>query len=228
MKRLFISIWLAVVTGVLADTHGERPWNANLEIGLRSRYFELQDSLRSGDNHFLGSLDEFIEKQDYVPTPMLNIRFGPHWALGLGYDAFRVKTWSRPDPVEGEIGHSDGTIDTSGPSISIQCYYPNRSRYTPYAEASLLVYSTHFDHLDEWRNARGDGNSHIIDIDDDMGYRFGLGCDISLNDNWSLIVTLERTLLEVDVTYYYYGEAKQRTTFPLDHTSYGIGVKYRL
>lgn len=208
----------------MADNH----WDAALEIGVRSSHFQLTDSTRGRDNHFLGSLDELIEEQNYTPFPFIDIRFGQYWAIGLGYDQMRAKTWSRPDPVEGEIGHSDGTIDASGPRVSVQCYYPNDSRYTPFAEASLLVYNTYFDHLDAWRNARGDKNSHILDIEDENGFRLGLGCDISIAEDWLLVLMVERTFLEVDVTYYLYGEVADEVTFPLDNTRYGVGVKYRL
>ncbi|MBL7077176.1 MAG: hypothetical protein ISS31_06880 [Kiritimatiellae bacterium] len=224
MKRLITMALMAIATVAMANDHGD----AILEIGLRSSYFQLHDSTRGPDNHFLGSLDELIEKQNYVPLPFVNIRFGKYWALGLGYEEMRARTWSRPDSVDGEIGHSDGTIEVSGPWISIQCYYPNRSRYTPFAEAGLLLYNAHFDHLDAWRNARGDVNSHILDIDDENGYRLGLGCDITLTEDWSLVVTVERTYLEVDATYYLYGDVADEVVFPLDNTRYGIGVKGRL
>jgi len=201
MKRFIVIALLAVSTIAVADDRG----NAILEVGLRSSYFQLHDSTRGPGDHFLGSLNELIEKQNYTPLPFINVRFGRYWALGLGYDQMRAKTWSRADPVDGEIGHSDGALETAGPRVSVQCYYPNPSRYTPFAEASLLLYNTYFDHLSAWRNARGDENSHILDVEDENGYRLGVGCDISLAQDWSLVVTVEHTYMEVEATYYLYG-----------------------
>ncbi|MDP6631470.1 MAG: hypothetical protein QGH42_03710 [Kiritimatiellia bacterium] len=224
MRHFIVIALLGVAAVSLADEHGD----VLLEIGLRSSCFELRDSRRGAGRHYLGSLDELIEETDYLPLPFVNIRFGSYWALGLGYDAFRIKTWSRSDSGGGEIGHSDGTIDVSGPSVSAQFCLPNRTRYTPFVEASLLLYNTSFDHLDSWRNARGDANSHVLDIHDENGFRLGLGCAISLAKDWSLVLTAERTYLEVDAIYYLYGRLADTTTFPLDNTRYGIGVKYRL
>ncbi len=221
MKRVIAVLLLVISAVATACDEGD----AILEIGVRSSCFELHDTTRGLDDHFLGSLDEFIEKQEYLPLPFVNIRFGPNWALSLGYDQLRVRTWSRPDPVDGEIGHSDGSIDAAGPTVSVQHYWPNRSRYTPFVAASLLLYNTHFDHLSDWRNARGHKNSHILDIEDENGFRLGLGCDIRFAEDWSLVVMVERTYLEVDATYYLYGSVRERVTFPLDNTRYGVGVK---
>ncbi len=222
MKRLILLFLLAASMGAAADDHE----GVFLEVGLRSSYFELHDSTRGPGNHFLGSLDEFIEEQNHLPLPYVNIHFNPYLAVAVGYGTLRVKTWSRPND-QGEIGHSDGSIDVSGPTVSGQLRFPNRSRYTPFLEVGLLIYHTYFDHLDAWRNARGDRNSHLIDIDDQYGCRLGIGCDIDLNEQWSLVVMLERASLEVDATYYIYGQVRDEVTFPLDHTNYGIGVKYR-
>jgi len=224
MKRLIVIILLAMVTAVMASDNG----NARLEIGVRSTYFELHDSTRGPNEHYMGSLDELIEEQDYLPLPFINVRFGRYLALGLGYDQFRVKTWSRPEPGDGEIGHSDGTLDTAGPTISLQCYIPNRTRYTPFVEAGLLIYNTYFDHLPAWRDARGEVNSHVLEIHDENGYRLSLGCDISLTENSSLLVTVEHTSMKVDATYFLNGRLADTTTFPLDNTRYGVGLKYHL
>jgi opacity protein-like surface antigen len=223
MRRLAIIILLAMATASIAGDHAY----PILEIGARTAHFDLRDSTRTAPNYFLGGLDEFIEEQGYVPLPFVNIRFNPYLAVGVGYGTLRAKTWSRPD-IEGEIGHSDGTIDASGPTVSGQLRFPNRSRYTPFLEVGLLIYQSYFDHSDAWRNARGDRNSHLIDIDDQYGYRLGVGCDIDLNEDWSLLVMIERASLEIDATYYLYGDVWDEVTLPLDHMNYGIGVKYRL
>ncbi len=224
MRYLIVIAWCALAVVAVGDSQE----GAVLEIGLRSSHFEVLDSTRGGsDPHFLGSIDNLIEQQDYMPVPYMNVRFGAHWALGLGYDDFDVKTWSLPDGA-GEIGHTDGTIEIAGPTLSVQWRYPNESRYTPFAEASLLIYRAFFDALPEWRDARGDKNSHILELDDDNGYRLGIGCDIRLAEDWALVLTWERTFLEVDVAYYLYGRVRERGTFPLDQTRCGIGVKYAL
>jgi hypothetical protein len=223
MRRLIILLFFVISSITVAE---ERK-GAVLEIGLRSSYFQLHDSVRGGDDHFLGSLDELKERQNYTPLPFINVRFGPYFAVGLGYESLRVRTWSRPEPG-GEIGHSDGTLDASGPALSVQGYLPTDTRYTPFAEASVLIFNTYFDHLSDWRNARGDENSHIIDVDDQNGFRLGLGCEFAIDDHWQAVAMLERTFLEADVTYYLYDMVADKVTIPLDHTSFIVGLKYRL
>lgn len=115
-----------------------------VEIGIRTSHFVLQDDARGSGNHYLGSLDEFRDDQEYGPLPFVNMIVCPYLVLGVGYE---------------------------------------------------------------------------------KGYRLGAGCNIALYRNWELVLSGEHTLVDINATYYLYGEVWGEAEFPLDHTRYGMGVK---
>jgi outer membrane protein W len=202
-----------------------------LDVGLKFKWYELSDNKRvpDGSRDYLGSINEQREDEDLTPLPYVVYRHIPYVGVGLGYDTVRSETWTQANSEgKGNKAYTDGTIEICGPVLFAAGYYPNESICTPYIEAGIIFYGADFDHTNpDWRNAHGIKNYQRMRPSVDRGYRFGVGCDINVRERLDAVVYLDKTWVDVELDHYIGRRLQQSGTFPLDHYSYGIGVKYR-
>jgi outer membrane protein W len=220
---------------------GDNLWNRSLdqlrgrvEIGLRFKWYSFDDNKRpnGGSDNYLGSINAQLEDEDHMPLLFASYIINPYLSVGLTYDRASSITWTQAETTEeGEVyaGYTDGTINASGPVLFVMGYYPNNSIVTPFVELGVVFYSVKYDHTNpEWRNAYGIPNYQYMDPSIDMGYRIGAGVDVNVRDRLGVVVYLNQTWVEAELDQILRGRLHQSGTFPLDHISYGIGLKYRL
>ncbi len=220
---------------------GDNLWNRSLdqlrgrvEIGLRFKWYTFDDNKRPSDgrDNYLGSINAQLEDEDHMPLLFVSYVINPYLSVGLTYDKVSSITWTQTETTEeGEVysGYTDGTINASGPVLFVMGYYPNDSIVTPFVELGVVFYSVDFDHTNpDWQHAHDTRNYQYMDPSIDMGYRIGAGVDVNVRDRLDVVVYLNQTWVEVELEQILRGQHHQSGTFPLDHTSYGIGLKYRL
>ncbi len=130
-----------------------------VEVGFRVSHFRLlEDSERHYNDAgtlsggYLGSITDLETEQDYGPTLYANVRILDWLAIQLGYERFSVKTVTYWD------GHSDGTFDFNGPSLTAQFRYQNTTDFTPYAGLGITMLDAKFVETGWWHHGFGNPN----------------------------------------------------------------------
>jgi len=202
-------------------------WKNRFEIGTRMTSYSLKDTSRPMDNRFLGSINELKEDQDYAPYKF----FANVWLLkwlgaGISYEKVSAMTWT----VEpGEESYSDGTFVMDGPIFSALAAWPNRTRFTPFAELGWMAMSGSFEEDPAWANAHGRLNYQRFEIVEKKGGDvWGFGCAIQLYRQVELDFIFRRLKASVVVDHILLGNIQHNDReFPMDSDWYGMGLKYR-
>lgn len=202
---------------------GDEWWRNRVEIGTRITTYTLTDKSRPDNNHYLGSINRLKEDQDYTPTKVFANVWPLKWVgAGISYEKISAVTWTE-EP--GETSYSDGTFVAKGPILSLLAAYPNGTRFTPFAEAGMMLISGSFDANPAW--SQGDYQDMKVTGTKD-GTVLGLGCAIQLGKRveMDLIYRQIKAALVVDHVLNGSVRASDRE-FPLDSTWMGAGIKYR-
>ncbi len=197
-----------------------------LSIGTRVLWYSLTDTEQGEefDGSFLGSINRTEEDQDLAPVYIyVEYAITPYFGIGISYDQFKVKTL--------DSGGGDGTFELDGPIIYGFGRFENGSAFTPFAEIGMAFYSNSFNARDEWTFS--DGSSTVrnrFEPDDATGFVIAGGLDYEIVENLSANIYLRYTSVDFDVDYYFTPNSTttpyRKGTFPGDHFSYGIGLKY--
>jgi TolB-like protein/outer membrane protein W len=125
----------------------------HVSLGARITHYSLIDDseLNYDDNGkftegYLGSIAYLDANQNYVPTIYANITITEWFALQLAWERFEIETSTYWD------GHSDGTFNMRGPSLTAQLRYANHTKFTPYAGAGIVMLNVDFDMEGWWHN----------------------------------------------------------------------------
>jgi hypothetical protein len=216
-----------------------------LEIGLRMTTFDLDTTTSRGVDRnvpgdtFLGNLTRIDEEQSSTPKLFFVVMPHPYVGVELAWDGVEARTWN----VNNE--ESDGKVCASGPIFSLVGRYPNETRFTPFASLGYTFWDADFDEDGWWRYGFGSSESYIaagrpgntvngierrISVSIDNGVVWTAGCSVSIIDHLSADVIIRSVDVSVDAAFYRTvgAETELRRTggFPLDHVSYGLGVKY--
>jgi hypothetical protein len=151
---------------------------------------------------------------------------------------------------------SDGTIVLEGPLVEIVGRYPNETIVTPYAGFGPVFYGTllgdaNFEHSAWWHNGFGayddpnyldwqaqgkpewpnGGYQRTIELSDTMGWVLSGGASVAVYKGLEVEASVQYVWAEVDAHYYLSrgGSTFQDNgtyTFPMDHWTYQLGLKY--
>ena len=240
-------VTLALVAGLAPSTPGQdgsTEWYAGrLALGTRVTWFSLMDDKHTLDEAFLGNLDQLDDNQDLAPYKL----FAQYWfcdwgGVELGWD--KVSADVVNEPTKGAV--SDGTVEMSGPMLSLMARLPTSYIYTPYAGLGVALWSASFDHAawhhygyespeayasaPEPRNKPQGGKIRDIDVEDAIGLVLTAGCDVYLTKNWSVDLYARYLDIAADAEYQLtIGDTPHNHdegSFPLEHVALGAGVKY--
>lgn len=203
-----------------------------VEIGLRIQYFELlKESKRSfnDDGSFNAgfvrgtSVDHLDAEQNYTPIPFLRVILLDYVSASLTYEMARARALTYYQPGTGYDGHTDGTLQLSGPAFYLELRYPNDTGIIPYAQLGWIWYSADFENDQAW----SEGGKRKWRASDTTGARFTLGVQWDITQNWGLEGFYGRTDVDVDAAYYFYERLRASGIFPMSHDSLGLALKYR-
>lgn len=197
-----------------------------LSIGTRVLWYSLTDTEKGEefDGSFLGSINKTTEDQDLAPVYLyIEYAITPYFGLGISYDQFKVKTL--------DSGGGDGTFELDGPILYAFGRFENGSAFTPFGEIGMGFYSTSFNALEEWTFSGGSPTVvNRFEVDDTTGFVMAGGLDIEIIEHLSVNIYLRYTWVDFDVDYFFTPSSTttplRKGTFPGDHFSYGIGLKY--
>ena len=239
-----VCVWLAFGNAA----RGQSVWQAALnhmrhrvEAGTRMTAFRLSDTQSVGADReagetFLGNINQLDDVQDYAPTKLFLAYFPIPYA-GLELTGDRVEANVR----NANNDFSDGSVCMSGPIITLIGRYPNRSVFTPYAGVGLAMWNADFKVQSWWRygydspeswEAAGSpekaalGVKKRIEVQNATGIALLAGSDIRVYENWSVDVMMRSIDIDADAHYYRNKELRRTGSLPLDHVTYGIGVRY--
>jgi outer membrane protein W len=151
---------------------------------------------------------------------------------------------------------SDGTIVLQGPLVEIVGRYPNETIVTPFAGFGPVFYGTflgdaNFEHSSWWHNGFGayddpnyidwkdqgspawpnGGYQRTIELSDTMGWILSGGASVAVYKGLEFEFSMQYVWAEVDAHYTlsHGGRVTQDMgtyTFPMDHWTYQLGLKY--
>jgi TolB-like protein/outer membrane protein W len=170
---------------------------------------------------YLGSIAYLDPSQNYVPTIYANITITDWFALQLAWERFEIETSTYWD------GHSDGTFDMNGPSLTAQLRYANHTKFTPYLGAGIVMLNVDFNMEGWWYNgfsgetgeeaqqaydnwiASGapawpnGGYQRKLVVEDDIAFKpvFQGGCLWDITDHFALDLDLRYISLDTSLNY---------------------------
>lgn len=203
-----------------------------VEIGVRVQHFELQEESRRSFNDdgsfkegFIRgtSVDRLDAEQSYTPIPFLRIILLDYVSASMTYEMARAKTLTYYQPGTGYDGHTDGTLQLSGPAFHLELRYPNETAIIPYAQLGWIWYAADFENDRAW----SEGGKRLWRANATTGTRFALGVQWDITQNWGLEGFFARTDVDVNAEYYFHGRLRASGTFPMTHDSFGLAMKYR-
>lgn len=205
----------------------------HLEIGTRISWFSLLDT-QQGDEalaadpatrpisgSFLGSLTGLEEEQNYAPYNFfINYAILPWMGIGLSYQQVEVRTI--------DFKGGDGNFNADGPSPYLFFRYLNESRFTPYGEIGLVLWSISFDPLPEW----SEGGRRQFVVEDDVGFFLAGGVDYEVVEHVFLDFQIRYVTGDAQTEFYFenperIGEPNATGDFPLEHVAVALGAKWR-
>jgi outer membrane protein W len=198
-----------------------------VEIGTRFTFFSLEDSSRGASDHFFGSIDRLDAVQNFWPVKLfVNYKMNTHWGFDLTWDQIQAKTITKLD------SHTDGTIKTAGPVLSVFGRYPNSTPFTPYAGVGVTYLFAGFDDDPRWEHP--DTNVAILDqtfsLDNTWGWVAYVGLSAQLAEHWAADMFVRHMGADVKGKHYVVtadGVGEDDTLkFPLSNDAFGIGVRY--
>lgn len=223
-----------------------KSWHDRVEIGTRIISIDLKDDSTDLDetgNGFLGSIVGLDGEDDLAPTRFfIDILATPYLGLELSYDKISAET--QTSPLVGEV-KSDGTLELSGPIVSIFGRYPNKTGITPYGGIGYAFYSADFSETGHWANGYPDpsayaaagspneplgGRSRKMNVDDVTALVIYGGVIWSFHEHWAVDLYVRSMDAEVDANFVGSVRGTVETDkdgkFPMEHTGYGLSVHY--
>lgn len=216
-----------------------------LEIGLAVSRFSLDTTDAPGTdreipgNTFLGNVTWIEEAQDSSPNLLINVMPIPYVGAQLTWGRVEARTWNWNTLL------SDGTVEGSGPILSLLLRYPNATRFMPYAAIGKTHWDFTFNEDPYWRygysspesyaQAGSPGRSRnglqrIINVSGSDGTVLCFGLGIRILDCLSADFAYRTTEVETAAEYYRrlggVSELRRTGGFPLEHSSYSGGLKY--
>lgn len=192
----------------------EQRIQGSLEVGARILYIKLLEDKKGEPfaGSFIGSVNQLEAKQNYFPMPYVQYVYS-WWGLGLSWHQFEFEA---RDP-----GGSDGTATLNGPLFYAMARFTNETRFTPFAEMGMALYSATFDAEPNW------AQRNRFDLEDSNGFYVAAGCRAQLTENWSVEAYLRRMNVDVDGTYRNLVDGRQQSfTFTATHIAAGFGACY--
>lgn len=196
-----------------------------LEIGTRILHGSLLDDTRGQpfNGSFVGSVTMLRDNQDLLPTRFyVQYKILDYLGVGVSYD--KISAAAGDWGIEGDgTGGSDGDVNLSGPLFYLLGCYPNSTKFTPFCEAGMGVYSAKFDADAAW----GSTNDKRFELNSTKGIYFGAGCDFEVTDHFS-VNAYGRYMKIDDVTgdYMLLGNKQSDIIFTMSYMAFGIGAKY--
>jgi opacity protein-like surface antigen len=224
----------------------------HLEIGTRIVHFGIKKDTGGG---FLGTIDKLDAKQNYDPTRIFAAWKGGTverfpWGVELTWERLAVNT------ITSSTGQNDGTLELSGPVLTVFARWPTPSRFTPFAGVGAVYFNrTHvtkgwwhhgFYDAEDWREADreyywwratgaepwpNEGVTRTFDLEESWGWVFTAGCAAALIPNLEAELYFRYTGVDVDNTYSlaFYGVPVdvRHNTFDLSNYAWGVGARYR-
>jgi len=193
-----------------------------IEVGTRILYVELLNDSQgpAPENSYIGSITGLDADQDYTPArpyiqvmiPRNNYKLG----VGISYDHMTVATV--------DDGGGDGDIDMTSLQLYLVAACTSHPYLSPYGEIGLAMYDNSFEPHADW----SDNGTRSMHLDDTTVPYFALGCDVKIDDDWSVDLYLRYVDVDVDGEYIFKpdGRDPESFTFTLEHLAYGLGVKY--
>lgn len=258
VKAVIAGIVLLPVTATAAGSSAAGSTNqfvdnyiaGKLEIGTRMVHRVLTDSdsgakgATQGHGTYLGTIYALEEEQNYLPTKFfLSYFFTEYFGLELAYDSMEAET--RATSIYSGAVKSDGTIELSGPTISIIGRYVNSSQFTPYGGIGIGFFSGDFDANASWTLSYPDqetyealgspdtsynGAHNYLEIDDTVALLLTAGVKYDMTPNWYLDCSMQYISADADATHYgYHGDVVYKHdsgTFPMDNFTFRVGVGY--
>ena len=217
-----------------------------LEVGTRIISIDLKDDTTDIDetrNGFLGTIVGLDDQTDQLPTRFfVDVLFNRYVGIELSYDKIAAET--RTSPLFGDV-KSDGTLELSGPILSVFGRYPNPTGITPYGGLGVAFYSSEFEETAHWGKgypnlasyvAAGspdeplNGRTRTMNVDGVTALVVYGGVLWSFHENWA--VDLYIRSLDADVDANFIGgvgdavDVDKDGVFPMGHTGYGLGIHY--
>ncbi len=208
-----------------------------LEIGTRISYRFLtnKDSGHKygsyGTGTYLGTIYALDEKQNYCPNKFfVKYFFTQYLGFKVAYDSIKAKTlsWSTSkNSIE-----TDGDVILSGPTIALIAKYPNRTRFTPYADLGLGFFHGDFDREPTWAYTdwgSADRNRYML-VDDTTAVFVDAGVTYQIYQNWYIDGSIEYMHADADATFKGYTNTTLDTVqtghYPLNNISLNLGLGY--
>jgi outer membrane protein W len=211
-------------------------------IGTRLTYLMLLKE--SGD--FMGHIDKLDAEQNLAPYKLFaRWYFFRDFGLELTWDEVKAKTYNEPDEGTGARS-SDATYVISGPILTALWRHRTEKRWTPWGGAGLAFMKGDVEHEGWWHYGYSSQNQYEqlgspttpnkgltreFELDDPVGLVLAAGCDVTVNDRWS--VDLYARYMNVEVknhyTMSYNGtvfDDNGTKTEPLSNIVFGLGAKY--
>lgn len=213
-----------------------------LELGTRFTKYSLSSgeyTIEDGTG-FIGNVRNLQETQNYSPFKLfIDYWFIPWVGAEFTFDGIEVQA------VNENNGESDGRLEMSGPIFSVVGRWPNTSRFTPYVGLGFAPWNAEFTNATWWHlgypdpesweadgkpKTREGGRRRTITASDETGTVMFMGVACHITRNWSADILLRSMSLSSEVNYVRAenGSISEDIdgTFPLDHTTFGLGVRY--
>jgi opacity protein-like surface antigen len=211
-------------------------------IGIQMYRHSLKDTSRPEDTNreqtFLGYINDLSIVDDSSFSLFLQLHLIEYVYLELSHDKISARTRNFNNEL------SDGNVEMSGLIFSVFGHYTFHERFTPFIGIGLAPWSASFKH-DEWwtlgwsspesyeaagRPGTSRGRRRIIDVEDDTGTVFTLGLRINIVEHLDVSLQYRQISLNSEATFSSGAEndleLRRMGSFPLTHSSYGIGLRY--
>lgn len=188
---------------------------------------------------FLGFINRLEREDSALLRAAIGYQFTPYTAIELTHDrvAARTRNFNNQE--------SDGVVRMSGPILGLRVQYPIRDRFYPFVAIGYAPWSASFDH-DEWwtlgwaspehyedagRPGTAAGAQRFISVKDDSAWAWTLGFAVRVHDHVDVDIMMRRLSLTARARAYGMADGVEiwslDGSFPMTHTTYGIGARIR-
>ncbi len=211
--------------------------NGHLVLGTRTAYRSLTDGDSGhkggtyGSGTFLGTIYGLDINEDYTPFRLFaTYYFNQFFGIELAYDYMEDDSLAMDIPYTYKE-KTDGSIEISGPTLSLIGRYPLYDKLTPFVGFGLGFFSTSFDATPEWATTSSRNRVRTMVVDDPLALLWTAGLSWEFIPHWNADFSFQyMSNMDVDAAFIGYTDGVQDTYqtghFPLDNWALRLGISY--
>jgi opacity protein-like surface antigen len=196
-----------------------------VEVGLRVLASRSFDETSRGDDtpdlredNYFGTIDRIDPDDGAYVAIYLQYAICDYFGIGFTFDSFDATTQDKPYTSL----NTDGDVTLEGTLLYVFVRYPNKYNIIPYFELGYADYEIGFDPEANWA-ARG--NSVVMQ--NDSGTYYAIGVEYAITENFCVEAFYRSMPISGKGEYRNRdGRAPLPFELNLDHTAWGLGVKY--